>query len=334
MSAGKGVWLAGNLFNTKKRIKDRFSEIRDSQCTLTKDEAQFVMEVAEYHPKFEGVEIVEARCGKGKEPYGHQNAMWAAYRVDGSVHWVSIACGDAVNAMMDGKDKAKTKYIGNCVYDNFRLAIEYQRRDFRDMHVFGGRVKCNSATCLRGCVPMGECDVDHVGGQDDAEMFINLVRRFVEKETEINPTFLKEDYFDKYNYSERSEIARRWMQFHEKHAVLQMLCKKCHYEKSGLETSRRSVKARMGGVASNGSEPAVKRPRATAGTPTNKARRDAIKEIKRSMGGEHPCAKNVEKYISALAARGFQCSATQVYGAASGLKANWHTSEAQGDRIP
>lgn len=92
------------------------------------------------------------------------------------------------------------------------------------------------------------CFFDHTGG--DALMFNALVRQFVQKEVAANAGFDAASHFG----NDESAAVRRWVDYHEERACLQVLCKPRHHAKSGGETPRRSVSAKKQRTAGRGIE--------------------------------------------------------------------------------
>lgn len=302
------VVLGGCQYTSAKQITSEFARIRDSRNgALTSSELHFVLDLAQYHPKFQSKSAIAAASGFGKAPYREYKAVWVEVTDGPDVVWETMAAGPAARAAIHGQERGAQSYFKACIVKNFRNAVEEQRIQFMRASSSGGVVVC--ANCKQA-FPTHECEVDHTGG--DSKTFSALVEQFVQTETESDPNFRPEAWFGMDVFDQRSDTVQRWKEFHRKHAELQMLSKKCHYMKSGAESSRRSGTKRE------------REPEPGEDAKEMKGRmREVVIQTKKELDGEHPCKRNVNVYIARLADAGIKCNTSQVYGAASGLRANW-----------
>lgn len=230
------VSLGSFQFTSQKHINTHFSAIRDSQIgALSGTDLAFVCELATYHPKLKGCQIVSAQTGKADDKFG-QNAMWVAFTRPGSdkLVWDTISSKPPARSAMAGDAAASTKYMNDNMNDNFRLAVDGQCKLIKASLAVDGALECTSCKVW---VVVHECDMDHSGG--DAFMFRALVNRFCDRERSINPSFRKEDHFGHATFVLTDPVVVRWQEFHHANSKLQPLCKQCHWSKSGAETSRR-----------------------------------------------------------------------------------------------
>ena len=245
------VTLAGRVYSSMKSVQDRFASIRDAgPGDIEGEDLCFIADLATFHPKMPNCTVLRALNGKGKPPYGHCNAVWVRYSDGRGVQWDTLAAGPAARTAVFGAAHGQEAYERNCVNDNFRVAIEGQRKEFKaERECGGGAILCAVCDAWK---PSHECDVDHTGS--DALMFNALVRQFVQKEVASNACFDATSHFGREVYNDQSAAVRRWVDYHKERACLQMLCKPCHYAKSGGETSRRSVSAKKQRTAGRGIE--------------------------------------------------------------------------------
>jgi hypothetical protein len=295
-----------------KSIMDRFADIRDmGPGDIGGEDLCFLKSLAVLHPKTQDCVVLSAKNGVGKPPYEYSNAVWIQCEDGNGVRWDTMSAGPAARVAINGTQSGQNAYDQDCINNNFRAAVDGQRRAFKNSK--GDFAECEACGLRK---QSHECDVDHAGG--DALMFNALVKAFVDTETERNSSFDASAHFGREVYDEQSVIVQRWAAYHERQAKFQLLCKPCHYIKSGAETSRRcrgaeSTKRQKteGGGGRSGSGSSARE------------RREIIIQTKRKVR-EHPCAANVATFLQALAARGIESTPQQVYGAASGLKKDWH----------
>lgn len=143
--------------------------------------------------------------------------------------------GAIFNGVNNGRALAQKIKIN----ENMRIAISEQVETFKSKLVVDKMVECD---CCFQEVDAVCADVDHSGGPDT--MFDALVRRFDIEQKRKDPSFQLNDHFGRNTYSLESDVVSEWKTFHRDNAVLQILCKKCHSDKSGCETSERAKRRR------------------------------------------------------------------------------------------
>ena len=245
------VELAGELFATKKSLADRLKEIRmrntrDHAVRLEGQDRRLVEDYGFYHLKTPEEPVTYERitgCIVKKNPDQFDGScLWVEYVKDGVTVEKSMSskasCG-TMGVIFNGAYNGRALAQKIKINENMRTAISEQVETFKSKLVVNNMIECD---CCFQEVDAVRADVDHSDGAD--KMFDALVRRFDDEQKRKDPSFQLNDHFGRNTYSLESAVVSKWKTFHRDNAVLQILCKRCHGDKSGCETSERAKRRR------------------------------------------------------------------------------------------
>lgn len=248
------VELAGELFATKQSLTDRLNEIRtrntrDHAVRLEGQDRRLVEEYGFYHLQTPKEPVTYERitgCIVKKKPDQFNSiCLWVEYVKDGVTIQKSMSGKKdhgTIELIFNGGEKGRALAQKLKIIDNMRDAIEEQAVAFRDKLTVNGMIKCNFCFQQFRANASNVTDVDHSGGDD--KIFNALVRRFDDEQQRKDSSFQLNDHFGRNTYSLESDVVSKWKTFHRYNAVLQILCKKCHEDKSAREAFERAKRRR------------------------------------------------------------------------------------------
>ena len=246
--------LAGEQFATKQSLADRLDEIRARNTSnhavrLEGQDRRLVEEYGFYHLQTPEEPVTYEKitgCIVKKNPDRFNSiCLWVEYVKDGVTIQKSMSSKvdhGTMKLIFNGGEKGRALAQKLKITENMRCAIEEQTVAFRNKLTVNGMIKCNFCSQQFRADASNLTHVDHSGGDD--KIFDALAKRFDDEQKRKDPSFQLNDHFGRNTYSLESDVVSEWKTFHRANAVLQILCKKCHYDKSGRETSERAKRRR------------------------------------------------------------------------------------------
>lgn len=193
---------------TQKELKELIREkitkigICDSLYQYHKSDYDFFMTLFKRHPKYpqKFVNMSDIRIGKRFKNL--------------EVFIIKNGVSESVSVL----NRCVTKRPKNELQISMRESISNQIKSFKD----------NSPQICQQCGNINNLEVDH-----DTPQFIELYNSFLKTQKDIPTSFQKTDsiIFSTKFLPVDYEFETKWKKFHEKNAVLQILCKTCNRKK-------------------------------------------------------------------------------------------------------